>query len=484
MVDGSFRRKSTRRRSWKAAWLIGVAFVVASLGSYQADAQDDPTFRSFSDEKVPTPQQLYQTLTALEGVELNFPELAQSLLKNMPAETKEKVLDLVKDIAKQRGVPQDSDSMQQAVREFQERMKDQPELQKELSDLIRSGMKDGPGGLQGSEGGGNQSRGDKRRNRQLQRLGSQFQPPQEMPNALEKSAKSIFDRMRKQRTAPEPDLDDLLDEEPSRETPEANPEPQDRKPAKKLNSMKSLHQRVNQLLLDAAENSLDDKQGKGDAGDSGLSAGSVSKLLNKLAEAAQEKLNDPGTRDRLANSLKNASSRAKKATKSGLWNRMVVGRSSFDPGIGSGVNGWTIAMGVGGLLILSILFFVFRSRITKTVAQYLGRRAADEPFSLQKVDSRSDLVRAVDRYLKYLFGRSSRWWHSRSIERQLVSATPHLQGEISDLIDSYEIARYAPRSVAVPGERLRQSEQTLKRLFEFEEAKRRLSEPAKESVEP
>jgi hypothetical protein len=105
-------------------------------------------------------------------------------------------------------------------------------------------------------------------------------------------------------------------------------------------------------------------------------------------------------------------------------------------------------------------------RLRPKLAAYLQASATLASLRSLEIDSPQELVAAVDRFLLATFGLSAAWWHCRKVGRELRRLRPELSGEIEELADLYELARFGPDATTISAESLERAASTLRRLAE------------------
>lgn len=226
----------------------------------------------------------------------------------------------------------------------------------------------------------------------------------------------------------------------------------------------SFRDRLNRILLDAAQNSFEQKT------DDKASLSIFERAFSKAADSMEEQMDGkaPGWRKRVANQWNRATARVRRSRdESDNWLRRAAPASSGAEA-SNGMTTWWLA----GLALLIIAAGAFLAR--RRIAAYLGNHprltVKRLRFALRKIDSRRDLIAAVDRFLLWSLGSKSTTWNCKMMRQSLATTYPQLRPQIEDLVDDYELARYAPDSTSISPTQLRRCSMTLKHLVAVETA--------------
>jgi hypothetical protein len=202
------------------------------------------------------------------------------------------------------------------------------------------------------------------------------------------------------------------------------------------------------------------------SGDSFAAAASRESFLNPLLGRVEKLISD-GTRNR----SRPPSWGNRNSKRNGSWNplrrfnwRLPVPNAPSTESL-AGAAGqsrpWLYAVLIAALAILLVPVWI---RFRPKLAAYLNAPRVVTKFALRRIESPNDLVRAVDRFLFAQFGLASCWWHCRAVERALAGLRPDLRGEISELVEAYELSRYGPDPAEISPSRVQQAAATLRRL--------------------
>jgi len=226
----------------------------------------------------------------------------------------------------------------------------------------------------------------------------------------------------------------------------------------------SFRDRLNRILLDAAQNSFEQKT------DDQASLSIFERAFSKAADSMKEQMDGkaPGWRKRFANKWNAATARVRRSRdESDDWLRRAAPVSS-GAAASTGMSTWWLA----GLALLAIASAAFLAR--RKIAAYLGNHPRSTikrlRLALRKIDSRRDLITAVDRFLLWSLGAKSATWNCKMMRQSLAASYPHLNPQIEDLVDDYELARYAPDSISISPTQLKRCSITLNHLVAVETA--------------
>lgn len=222
--------------------------------------------------------------------------------------------------------------------------------------------------------------------------------------------------------------------------------------------------RLNRILLDAARESLEQKA------DGGAGLNMFERAFSKTADAMKESLDSqtPDWRKRLVNKWESATERVRESRdQSDNWLRRAAPASSSGASSGRMVP-WSFA---GIVLLLSVaVAFLARHRISAYLGKHPQMKLRRLRFALRTIQSRRDLIAAVDRFLLWSLGAETGCWNCRVMKQSLVAAYPQLGPQIDDLVDDYELARYAPESRIISPGQLKRCSTTLNQLVAVETA--------------
>lgn len=212
--------------------------------------------------------------------------------------------------------------------------------------------------------------------------------------------------------------------------------------------------RMNRILLQAAEDSL--ARNSNDASQLNV----LERTFQRIAESAKDRLDEksPDWRRRMGRKLKSLDSRLVQSSASSvaLWR----GSSSSAPSLTrpSHVTTWLVG------LLLAVLAVVVWRRLAAHVARQPPSLLKKLRIKVKSIDSRQDLILAVDEFLISRLGRRSDSWNCQMMKESLCAAHPEHIAPIVMLVDDYELARYAPKSTAISRSRLQRCSATLRQL--------------------
>lgn len=226
----------------------------------------------------------------------------------------------------------------------------------------------------------------------------------------------------------------------------------------------SFRDRLNRILLDAAQDSFAKK-----AGDS-ASLSRFEKAFSQATDSVKASLDGrmPGWRNRLSSQWKNVTQKARRSRdKSVGWLRRST-RASSNAGESNGATAWWLVL-LGLLLIVTVGYFS-RHKIAKYLARPPELTLKQMRFTIRRIDSRRDLIVAVDRFLLWSIGSKADSWNCQVIRDSLAATYPQLDAMVEDLVDDYERARYAPESLAISPAEFGRCSATLHHLVAVEAA--------------
>ena len=120
-----------------------------------------------------------------------------------------------------------------------------------------------------------------------------------------------------------------------------------------------------------------------------------------------------------------------------------------------------LAVGVGAFLLV-------RQRVPHRElrsALQRARHAKQVQWMIRAIKSREDFVAAFDEFVIYSGGLQSRSWNTQTVHATLVESHPEYSKQIGELVDQYNLARYAPDNLQPSeAEKLEHNASTLHQL--------------------
>lgn len=227
----------------------------------------------------------------------------------------------------------------------------------------------------------------------------------------------------------------------------------------------SFRDRLNRILLGAAQDSFEQKTN--DAASLSMFEKAFSKATSSMKDSLDGR--DPGWRKRIANRWDSASRRARHSRdESSGWLRRST-PSTSENGNSSNATAWLLV--ALGLLVIAAIAFFSRRRIGKYFATQPRLTLKRLRFALRSIDSRGDLILAVDRFLLWSLGSKSDSWNCHVMKMSLATSYPQLGPAIEDLVSDYEQARYAPETCEISPTQFKRCMTTLHHLVAAETAK-------------
>lgn len=230
-----------------------------------------------------------------------------------------------------------------------------------------------------------------------------------------------------------------------------------------VKSRQQFNEAMNRILVEAARHAKEKEAGE----ESAVVTASRESILNPIISRVEKLVADEGhNRSNRPSWMRGRGGRSWSLGRF-KWRFPTPGAPSPDA-LAPGGSLWVLLSPV--LLCLLILATIpLWRRLQPKLSKYLNVSAALTHFALLRIDSRDDLVRAVDRFLLLRFGLVSTWWHCRTVERALAGLRPELRSEVASLMATYEISRYGPNPEAVTHEQVQEAAEVLRRLAESPE---------------
>ena len=411
--------------------------------------------RQLPEKLVPTPDQLLQKLSRLQGVDL-------------PTSPNEQLMELGEKILSEMS-PQQQKYLQELARQFQQGREPRipPELKGLAENFQRQMLKEGqslefedllkelpqgwlppastPNGNPDStlpERAGNSRTEPRREPRrdipERDRTPSPAAPPRaesEIPGPRElfdpEEAKRIAERLR-----------DSISELPDNESYQPDPdwfEPEREPRFSADDSGEYIGNRFDRMIMEAVENQLN----RSDESRSRM-ADAVGDMFSGLVDRVHSRINEKdwssnrrarGIGQQLHNQIR---SRSESPSGGGFWRRF--GSATPGDGLGGISGGWLLGL----LLLAAMVACIWLMRKSTTGSGGVTRLFGGRSFRLpRKIRTADELVQAVDGFLLGRFGKPSSWWHSRRAEAALCYQLPNKGPRISQLVNCYEYARYS-----------------------------------------
>jgi hypothetical protein len=227
----------------------------------------------------------------------------------------------------------------------------------------------------------------------------------------------------------------------------------------------SFRDRLNRILLGAAQDSFEKRTNEA------ASLSMFEKAFSKATSSMKDSLDGraPGWRKRIANRWDSAREGARHSRdESSGWLRRSTPSMS---GAGNSSNATAWLLVALGLLVIAAIAFFSRRRIGKYFATQPQMTLKRLRFALRSIDSRGDLILAVDRFLLWSLGTKSGSWNCQVMKMSLATNYPQLGPAIEYLVSDYEQARYAPDSCEISSTQFKRCMTTLHHLVAAETAK-------------
>ena len=410
--------------------------------------------RDLPRELVPTPDQLLEKLSSLQGVQLpkssnqQLMELGQQMLKGMSDEQRAFFQELANDVNQGREPPIPPELRNLAEELQQDMFKedlplDMQELLREFSNQNNSPPSNSEAPVQ------NPGSSEKLRPRSNN---DRSKPKQKL-----ESANRLLDAFKRRSSSddlgpqsgplkfPEASAENLADQfsrsiQESTDKETFAPDPTWFEPGQESNGgpRESVGNRFDRMILKAVNNQLNETgESRSELADSveGLFSGALERVhraLNGRDWTSQDSTVSSRTKPMSSN----------RQSKS-VWSRVSsgVGGGGFE--IGSSFVTWLVWAGGLGLVMVLAGFGIRWWFQQNNRGQGPRRRTSPVKFKDSKIGTGTDLIRATDQLVLSRFGPLSRWWHARRAELALSDEVPALQNDIKKLVEHYEFARYS-----------------------------------------
>lgn len=479
------------RTLWRRFAALGVLGLAAVLGATSARG-DDPTFRPFPQQAVPSPQDLAALIAKLQATAMLSPEqrvLVEQLTKeitgqssenapspaweSLPPWAREAIRDLqptnnqipseqpsspsrsqieprLSEPASPKPVPQSTAPPAQARPPAPTREDSTPRPSAHTPPRS-SPTEQSPSPVP-------ESLGDKNEVAAPPNSAAPFQWPRP-PAARPASPPAQETPFGADRPAPAPPA-------PSVPRPSGAAEPQ-RSP---LRSQSEFDSQFNKILLEAAQRAVRSESADGASDVAGSRESFLTPLVRRMQEFVTEQRNEQW-RHRAG-----PRGRSHRGSDWSLTERFDIPELSLPTT--TAMDGPSSDAGYLSLLATPALAGLVALLAVPLWRRYRGRLVwwlqGAPPFNLEKlaVSDPSELVQAVDQFLIYRFGGRAAWWHCGAVRRALTELAPLWQDEIARLVSTYELARYGPRGRPIEPSQIVQAIATLRRISELHIAER------------
>ncbi len=453
--------KSTSRMTLCCRWLCCFALAVSLGASWQgsvhaqSQSQYDPEFLDFQRSRVPTPDQLLNSLRVLQVMnDLQQQQANEALLDRIRDSRDELLSELT---------PEQQRNLVELGRRYLDRIDrgEQPEVPEALQQYLREQLSsdDLPESLRDmveNLPGGNPPRlpdtiRDNNRpdgSPQPRRIPDPFREdvqPGNIPGTEPGNRSSPISRERAE------DLSRQFLERLQRFDENANPTPEIDpgvfEPRNNANTQidipdtgERVEVRFDRLLIEAAQRSRLNERGFGSRiaeSMDGLFDGMISNIQSTIENHGSGSSGPAGWSSRVGD-LMNSSS-------GGFWSALQGPSGGAAMPEVAQVSWWLL----GGMALALVALLVWIGmRVFAEAESEFGDVYPRRRFRVPRVASPDDLVRAVDGYLLATFGRASQWWHARQAELALCSDQPQMRESIGELVECYEFARYSRAGAA------------------------------------
>lgn len=410
--------------------------------------------RDLPPELVPTPDQLLEKLSSLQGVELpkssnqRLMELGQRMLEGMSDEQKAFFQNLAEQM-NQGGQPTIPPEFRDFAEELQANLSkddvplDVQELfrefsrQKNTSPSMEPLAPSNPGGSASSKPSSTKERAN--RNQKTESItplrdrlnrrsrGNNLRPPREQSQSPETNAEELADR-----------ISQSMKKSTDQEAFTPDPSWFEPRSATQRGTGQSVGNRFDRMILEAVNNQLNE------AGDSRSElAESVEGLFSGALDRVHRALNGRDWTSESRSVTSRSKPRSSKARSESVWSGVAnrVGARDFEFG-SAFVN---LLVWAAGFALTAVLIWLGIGGWMKQRERGSGNRRRSIPGKIRtsRVTSGPELVQATDHLLLSRFGTPSRWWHAGRAEQALKDATPSLQDDVQKLVTCYEFARYS-----------------------------------------
>jgi hypothetical protein len=459
--------------------------------------QDDGSFREFNRTLVPTPAELFQTLSAFDAGDGSRPDSnskinesvlkqlkqlkqsGQELLSRMSPEQKAKAREVAdqflsengleseagKALMKQLGIPPELQA------EFAQQVKSwDPEDKQRFSSLAemftqnqnRSSNQGSTGPSSGTNSAGKSGTGTRVPD------SNRSAPSRDLGQSLQKAAGNLGTAA--QQKAAASTLKNVLD---SAKKTLSGSTGETAKPKERLTS------RFDRLLVEAAKRSWETASSSSSKLELPESVESMfERVLGKVQDTIISKRNSQAAippddlpprkkfnADRVAESSVNATGRNADQSNDAPSATSAAGSSDLMAQL------FELPKLDSSRLLLFMAIIGLAVFLTYLAWEYLAKhsavpskRALVRRFRSARIRSPKDLVEAVDQVIVRKFGADSRWWNARHAKEVLCSTAPQFRASISELLNDYVRARYSLNEPVLSEELQKQYKMTLKEL--------------------
>ena len=417
-------------------------------------------YRDLPRSLVPTPEQLLEKLSGLQGVNLpksatqKLMDLGEKMLSGMDDQQKEYLRGLAEEVQRGKNPPLPPE-LRELAKKLQRSMLPE-DAGINLKDILRELPDDPKQPLSNSSQRNSAANQDSR---------MKSNPKSSPQPRTQPTVPPIFD------TAPvfdEGDAEQIVNrlEETISQLPEDEvfkPESDwfqsspDEEIETSAGNAESVGNRFDRMIMEAVQNQMSD------AGESSSPlADSVGDLFGGLVDHVHGRLNErdwgPESRRRQETGMgATASSPRSWLSQGGL-------SSSWDAVSNAGSG--KIFVWLGWLLFVIAFLALAVWWIGRTVTlQKLRERVSPLSFGRKsKIQNSPDFVRAVDRFLLQRYGKPSSWWHAGRAEVALNAESPNMQSSIHHLVQCYEYARYSEVGQTLSVQDISKCRETLNQL--------------------
>ncbi len=234
---------------------------------------------------------------------------------------------------------------------------------------------------------------------------------------------------------------------------------------------------MNSVFMDAFTESVSEKKSKVELPDSVQS--SFKTIVDKVRETVVKNKNKNRLKKNSAfKGNRNSNSNSSFNSNDNNWPGFSPGTSGSSSDTGSGGSGLSAAIKdlpelptinptqiLVWLAILAGFGFLIYLLINKleTESGNSVKKQLSRMFGRNK-NSPSGLVDEVDHFLISKFGSDSKWWNSKHAQQILVSAAPDFKAKISELTNLYVRARYVDQNFVLTDEEKKRYQSTLQEL--------------------
>lgn len=258
-------------------------------------------------------------------------------------------------------------------------------------------------------------------------------------------------------------------QQPRPESPPASASGQNETPPRD-----SISHRFNRILMNSVENAMGRRLGE----DVNEGPGHVERLLDKYISAVVNDRSGSGTPgsgssrgilDRMMSGLNGLRTRGQFSI--GRMNRSTPDIPNVLPMAGqfSGESIRTLLMFlmVVGMIVAAVVWALKSSPVRQMLGLANERDGETGPPDLTvPIADQGDVIKLIDQFALWHFGRKASWWHSRLVQQNVAELVPESAGDFAKVMEIYDLARYAPARQLVSTERVLEIRQVLQRIEE------------------